>query len=870
VVPRLQLRGIVLVERESAAPRDSTVALTSVPSTRSAVIVTDADARIVSVAGALELLAFAGEPIGKSIDEAFEGRGLLRRASVRAVDAARQARATTVTFSSQGRELELSAHPDARGAMLLFRDASVRRRRAERGFDRELRLLFQQLPGAVWTTDRELVITRANGRVSRAMNLDPSEVVGMKVQDVLGSRDPRDPALATHLAALQGTRSTCRYLFRGRTFEIVSEPLREDGGEVVGTISAAIDVTESLAAAAKEEKSRRLLADAQRVAHVGCWEWDVATNVMTWSEEMHRIYDLAPDAFGGTLESFLSSVAPEDAARIKELLFDAYLHPRAFTFENRIVRPDGSVRMLHTRAEVLTDESGKPVRMLGSCWDTTEAWQTARALETSVSLLRATLEASADGTMVVDLERRVTVWNERFGSLLAVPGEMLARRDESEIFGFVAEQLVEPEEFLRSIRELHREPARESVDTLRFKDGRVFERFTGPQRVGSDIVGRVYRHRDVTERERLLRRAEFLGDATRLLASLDIESALSSLAHLAVPYLADSCAIDLVGESGPRRLAAVARDPERSVAPKLSARVLAGKAEIFVDGAISHMSVPLLVRGYVSGALSFAAARGARYTESDLALAEELGRRAALAVENARLFQSVQEALRTRDEFLAIAAHEVRGPLASMRFATQGLRTGKLGPSGASRALDVIERGGRRLTQFVDELLDLGMSRSGRFELVAEDVNLAHVVRQVLVRNAAELTRSGSSVETRLSEQAVGRWDRERIANVVESLLSNAIKFGLGGPIEIDLTTEDGYAKLEVRDHGIGISEEAQKRIFRPFERGVPARNYGGLGLGLYIASTIAHAFGGSLSVSSTKDEGTSFVLRLPLGRAVT
>ncbi|MGZ3476715.1 MAG: ATP-binding protein [Polyangiales bacterium] len=860
------------MERESVVPSDSTVALAT--TARSAVLVIDASGRILVAAGALDLVPTTGHPVGKNVADALSARGLMRRAAVRAVEEARRSRASAFRLSMEGRELEVSATPDAAGggAILIVSDVTARRRREgeRREIDRALRLIFRQMPGAVWTTDRDLRITRVSGRVSKDMNLDPSAVVGTKVHEVLGSRDPKDPALSAHLAALQGTRSTCRYRFRARTFEIVSEPLRDDAGTITGTISAAIDISESVEAAAKAEKMRRLLAEAQRVAHVGSWEWDVATNTVTWSDEMFRIYDLTPSTFGGTFEGFLSRVAPEDVALTKEAVFAAYRDPKPFTYDHRITRPDGSVRMLHTRAEVITDSAGKPARMLGSCWDTTESWETARALERSVSLLRATLEATADGTLVVDRNRRVTACNERFFELWSIPRELAARGDESEILAYVADQVENPEKFLRTVRELHDHPEREMLDTLSFRDGRVFERYTGPQRVGEEIVGRVWSHRDVTERERLLRRAEFLGDATRLLASLDIDSALSSVAHLAVPYIADSCAVDLVGENGPRRLVAVARDPEQSVIPKVSQEVFAGKASIFIEGAISRMCVPLPVRGYVTGALSFAAARGAHFTEGDLALAEELGRRAALALENARLFQSVQEALQARDEFLAIAAHEIRGPLASMRFAIHTLRSGKLGESGRNRALDVVDRGGRRLTQFVEELLDLGLSRTGRFQFVVEDVNLAHVVRDVIARNVDAITRSGSSLETRLSEEAIGRWDRGRIANVVESLLSNAIKFGLGKPVQIELGVENARARLVVRDHGIGISEEEQKRLFKPFERVVSVRNYGGLGLGLYIASTIVQAFGGTLTVSSTKGGGASFVVELPLVRPVT
>lgn len=149
-----------------------------------------------------------------------------------------------------------------------------------------------------------------------------------------------------------------------------------------------------------------------------------------------------------------------------------------------------------------------------------------------------------------------------------------------------------------------------------------------------------------------------------------------------------------------------------------------------------------------------------------------------------------------------------------------------------------------------------------------EDVNLADVVNGVAVRLSVELARSGSTLSLKLDEHAVGAWDRLRVEQVVTNLLTNAIKFGERAPIEVEVIALEEAVKLVVRDHGIGIPRESQARIFEAFERAVPHRKYGGLGLGLHIVRTIVEGLGGTVRLESVPSEGTTFVVELPRKRA--
>jgi signal transduction histidine kinase len=147
-----------------------------------------------------------------------------------------------------------------------------------------------------------------------------------------------------------------------------------------------------------------------------------------------------------------------------------------------------------------------------------------------------------------------------------------------------------------------------------------------------------------------------------------------------------------------------------------------------------------------------------------------------------------------------------------------------------------------------------------------QQVDLAVVVREVAARLGPEVTRSRSSLSVTTDGDCTGLWDRERLEQVVTNLLLNAIKFGLGKPIVVNVKEAQGTVRLSVRDGGIGIPPERQARIFEPFERAVSARHYGGLGLGLYIVRRIAEGLGGSATVSSQPDAGTTITVQLPRG----
>ena len=417
-------------------------------------------------------------------------------------------------------------------------------------------------------------------------------------------------------------------------------------------------------------------------------------------------------------------------------------------------------------------------------------------------------------------------------------------------------------------------------------------------------------HMDITEQWRSEEASAFLARASLLLAtSLDPEATLGNIVRFAVPTLADWCAIDmLMPEGSVQRLAAAHREPDKVAlvhelqrrfplnwnAKRGLARVLrTGQPEwfptvpesLFVEGGWdeeqvrllrrlglhSYVCVPLLSRGSILGALTLVhEGSGREYDERDLRLAEDLARRVAISVDNARLFQGAKEAVQVRDEFLSVASHELKTPLTPLRLKLHRMRqvargaAGTLNPAELLAHLEVVERQVTKLDRLIDSLLDVSRIGAGKLELEWEDVDLVEIVHEVTGRFEPQAAKAGCALTVHAPGPLVGRWDRLRLEQVVTNLLSNALKYGAGKPIELTVSAERGHAVLSVRDEGIGIEPASLSRIFERFERAVSERHYGGLGLGLYITRTIVQALGGTIEARSTPGQGATFLVVLP------
>jgi signal transduction histidine kinase len=255
--------------------------------------------------------------------------------------------------------------------------------------------------------------------------------------------------------------------------------------------------------------------------------------------------------------------------------------------------------------------------------------------------------------------------------------------------------------------------------------------------------------------------------------------------------------------------------------------------------------------------------------EEALQRAREAAERERAAAERER---QLEQAVKARDEFLGIASHELKTPLTSLELQVASLlRLAALHPGLAvsddriqSKCESIVRQVGR-LTGLINNLIDVGRITSGRLRLEPERVDLGEIVRGVVERAQEAIRRSGSEVVLAMPAAVVGTWDRARLEAVLMNLVTNAVKFGSGKPIEISVQTTENRAVLTVRDQGIGVSAEDRKRIFERFERAVSQRHFGGFGLGLWVAREAVEAHGGTIRVETRTGAGSEFTVELPL-----
>jgi PAS domain S-box-containing protein len=444
--------------------------------------------------------------------------------------------------------------------------------------------------------------------------------------------------------------------------------------------------------------------------------------------------------------------------------------------------------------------------------------------------------------------------------------------------------------------------------------------------------------RDLTER-RWGQEQDFLASVSReLAASLDFEHTVQRIAQAVVPRLADWCAVDVLDEHGQlRRVAIAERDPSagspavaqlRRLAPDPSARhgaaavVRSGQAEFYpaIQEALraatatdaehlallhalalqSLLVVPLVARGTTLGALTCATTQpGWHYTPADLALAEDLSRRAALAIDNAQLYrqaqqqaalhvelnaalreiadarqQALRQAQQERDQaeraraglqtFLGIVAHDLRNPLTAIRGYAQLANRRRSVPEQVVHLTTAIQEQAQRMNGLIGTLLDAARIGAGELTVQRERTDLVEVARQAV--DAGQLSTSKHRLTLAAPERLPGVWDPGRLAEVLHNLVENAIKYSPdGGDIQVHLTAQEETVTIRVTDEGQGMREQELPRLFHLFSRLEPGGRIAGTGLGLYIAHGIVSAHEGRIWAESPgPGQGSTFVVVLP------
>jgi signal transduction histidine kinase/DNA-binding response OmpR family regulator len=436
------------------------------------------------------------------------------------------------------------------------------------------------------------------------------------------------------------------------------------------------------------------------------------------------------------------------------------------------------------------------------------------------------------------------------------------------------------------------------------------------QQVKRQADERVALAREQTARaaaEEATRRSTFLAEASKVLSSsLDYEATLRGLLRLSVPYLGDLTAITLADEKGRLRKTELAwNDPHRgpcalsvptpeglhehlgvAIRRVLEAGLLEYRPDVppgtpalpplpasslgssdapqpnFDLNAL--LLIPLRVHERVLGVLSLGMGpSGRRYSSSDLSLAEDLAARAAIALDNARLYHNVQEADRHKNEFLSMLAHELRNPLAPIRNAIQLLRLNGTAEPDTQKLHDMIDRQVHHLVRLVDDLLDLSRITRGKIHLKMETVDVAGVLARAVETSRPLLDARKHHLTIELPPQPLRvRGDSVRLTQIVGNLLNNAAKYTEeGGHIVLSAERQGDVIDLRVRDNGVGIPPDMLSSIFELFTQVDHSldRSQGGLGIGLTLVHKLVELHGGRVEAfSDGPNRGSEFVVHLP------
>jgi PAS domain S-box-containing protein len=449
--------------------------------------------------------------------------------------------------------------------------------------------------------------------------------------------------------------------------------------------------------------------------------------------------------------------------------------------------------------------------------------------------------------------------------------------------------------------------SRHAFDDVELHTARALANLAAAAIATAGLYGEQQRMRE--EAERANRTAAFLAEVSATLASsLDYEATLRMVATLAVPHIADWCAVDIVGEHDEIQRVTVAHvDPGKielartlherypedpnsrygvpyvihtgrpqlasSVTPAMirdAARDDEHHSLLTALSISSYMCVPLVAHGTTLGALTFVATETSRpFGDADLQLAQDVAYRAALAVANARAYRQANAANRAKDEFLAMLSHELRTPLNAVLGWTRMLRASAVSAARVPRALEIIERNAEAQSRLVEDLLDLSRVITGNFRLDVKPVHLLSAVdaaiETIQPAAAAKDIAVKVVVESR-SDLVIG--DAARLQQVIWNLLANAVKFTpTGGRITVSLRHTDSQIEVEVADTGEGIVASVLPYVFDRFRQGDSGttRSHSGLGLGLAIVRHIAEMHGGRVEVASAgRGRGTTFRLKLP------
>ncbi|GHO72854.1 hypothetical protein KSD_06250 [Ktedonobacter sp. SOSP1-85] len=627
-------------------------------------------------------------------------------------------------------------------------------------------------------------------------------------------------------------------------------PVRTPEGELREVLACGTDITRQELAGQMSEAEVQL---ALKFSGVGMWDWDLVTNQINWTDQGKALLGLSPD-IPINYEGFLATLYPEDREPVDQFLACVVAEHTDYQTEYRILWPDGSIHWLSDRGHVIADAQGHPVHMLGVVIDITDLKQA----EEQVAII---LESITDAFSHVDTQWRYTHVNRGLEKMLGKKREEVVGQS---FWDLLPELLNTP--FEHAYREAMATQQATHIEGFHPSFQRWLEIYLYPTPDGLSF----YLH-DVTERkqaEEALRESEarFRGLVESNIIGIVVTDPEGTIyeANDAFLSLLDYTREDLA--AGGMNWGTMTAPEDRVQSVQAAEELLAtGRVQPFEKDYVAKdgKRVPVLIGGTLFR----------REGASPLVIAFVLDLTARKEIE------------RQKDLMLSMTSHELKTPLAALKGTFQLLQrrvkrldtqTDHLTPEVSAFFNDLMERlaaSARQVdvqTHLINDLLDVSRITANTLELSLDHCDLASIVRETV--EDLRVTAPSRSLLLELPEHTTVMVlaDRARISQVVTNYLTNAIRYSSADqPIHIGLTIREGVARVWVRDHGPGLTEEAQKELWQRFHqvKGVPVQSGSGkgLGLGLYICQTLITQHHGEVGVESMPGEGSTFWFTLPI-----